>query len=109
MEPNLNFEQVRKVLVAERSHLLDRLAELGLSSDGGPSSSAVLDSGQVRTWRGEGRSTGEELSVAIQQVDHALMRLDSGKYGMCEMCGEEIAPDRLEAASCESPMHRLCS
>lgn len=104
VKPKINLEQVRKVLVAERSQLLDKLAELGLSSDGGPSSSVVLDSGQVRTWRGERRSTDEELRAGIQQVDHALMSLDSGKYGICEMCGDEIAPDRLEAR----PASPLC-
>lgn len=30
------------------------------------------------------------------QVEHALERLQQGLYGICEDCGEEIAPERLE-------------
>lgn len=31
------------------------------------------------------------------QIRAALERLDSGKYGICERCGKEIEPRRLEA------------
>lgn len=30
------------------------------------------------------------------QVEHALERLEQGLYGICEDCGQEIAPERLE-------------
>ncbi len=37
-------------------------------------------------------------------VDDALQRVDSGEYGVCDECGEDIAPGRLEAM----PFTRLC-
>jgi DnaK suppressor protein len=37
--------------------------------------------------------TREQLS----HIDAALHRLDDGRYGVCEQCGEPIAPDRLMA------------
>ncbi|RMF22858.1 MAG: TraR/DksA family transcriptional regulator [Deltaproteobacteria bacterium] len=37
-------------------------------------------------------------------VDDALRRVDSGEYGKCEECGEDIAEGRLEAM----PFTRLC-
>jgi DnaK suppressor protein len=40
----------------------------------------------------------------LQAIEDALERIDSGTYGICEMCEEEIAPERLEAL----PFTRLC-
>jgi DnaK suppressor protein len=40
----------------------------------------------------------------LQAIEDALERIDSGAYGICEMCEEEIAPERLEAL----PFTRLC-
>ncbi|MBC7752416.1 MAG: TraR/DksA C4-type zinc finger protein [Candidatus Saccharibacteria bacterium] len=33
----------------------------------------------------------------LNQLSEALARLDAGKYGVCELCGEEIEAGRLEA------------
>lgn len=40
----------------------------------------------------------------LQAIEDALERIDAGTYGICEMCEEEIAPERLEAL----PFTRLC-
>ena len=40
------------------------------------------------------RSNAQDL---LAQVDAAIQRLDEGRYGVCARCGQEIAPDRLEA------------
>jgi DnaK suppressor protein len=36
------------------------------------------------------------LQDRMRDVDRALERLEAGTYGVCERCGEEIAPERLE-------------
>ncbi|MER8031004.1 TraR/DksA C4-type zinc finger protein [Streptomyces bauhiniae] len=39
------------------------------------------------------------LTQARQHLDHldeALVRLSEGRYGICERCGTEIPPERLE-------------
>ena len=36
------------------------------------------------------------LTDKIHALEHALELVDEGKYGICEMCGEQIAPARLE-------------
>lgn len=36
-------------------------------------------------------------SESIEKIDEAITRLDAGEYTKCEDCGEEIAPERLEA------------
>jgi DnaK suppressor protein len=40
----------------------------------------------------------------LQAIEDALERIEAGTYGICEMCEEEIAPERLEAL----PFTRLC-
>ena len=46
----------------------------------------------------------ERIKQHIQELQHALDRLDSGAYGRCQICGAEIDPERLEiiptAATC---------
>ena len=34
---------------------------------------------------------------AIGEIESALARIESGNYGLCEACGERVAPERLEA------------
>lgn len=52
----------------------------------------------------------QELSLAnisrdkLDQVRHALARLDGGTYGICEACGQPIGKFRLQAA----PRATLC-
>jgi DnaK suppressor protein len=44
----------------------------------------------------------KELSIELNLIDlrskveHALMRVDAGSYGLCERCGEAIPVARLE-------------
>jgi DnaK suppressor protein len=37
------------------------------------------------------------LRANLSDVERALAKMDTGGYGVCERCGAEIAPDRLEA------------
>jgi DnaK suppressor protein len=41
---------------------------------------------------------------AVEEIDHALSKLDNGTYGVCENCGRTIVKARLEAL----PYARLC-
>jgi DnaK suppressor protein len=63
---------------------------------------------------GEGDSTGvardrdrtvvELARATIEDVDRALAKIDDGRYGRCDNCGEAIDRPRLEAL----PAARLC-
>lgn len=46
----------------------------------------------------------ESVRAAIEDVDHALARLEQGTYGECEICHQPIGDDRLEAV----PAARFC-
>jgi RNA polymerase-binding transcription factor DksA len=36
------------------------------------------------------------LERKLQDIEHALEQVQSGKYGICERCGKPIDPERLE-------------
>jgi DnaK suppressor protein len=40
----------------------------------------------------------------ISKIKEALERIDSGEFGICEMCGDEIGEERLKAR----PVTTLC-
>jgi DnaK suppressor protein len=37
------------------------------------------------------------LRSNLRDVEHALSKMDTGTYGICERCGQPISPERLEA------------
>src|SRR5207247_1162395 len=53
---------------------------------------------------GERVALAAKLRETLGEVEHALAKLDEGKYGRCENCGKPIQPARLEAM----PAARLC-
>ncbi|TCO71394.1 TraR/DksA family transcriptional regulator [Chromatocurvus halotolerans] len=40
---------------------------------------------------------GDETRQSIREINQALRRLEEGSYGVCESCGQTIAPARLQA------------
>jgi RNA polymerase-binding protein DksA len=44
------------------------------------------------------------LEVILEEVDHALRKMDAGTYGRCDECGKEIPYERLEVR----PQATLC-
>jgi DnaK suppressor protein len=38
----------------------------------------------------------ESLKGQVEEIDRALAQIDAGKYGVCNNCGKDIDPDRLE-------------
>ena len=46
----------------------------------------------------------QEMNVELPRIEKALARLADGTYGECEMCSEEIDPERLKAL----PSATLC-
>jgi DnaK suppressor protein len=40
---------------------------------------------------------GTSLEEGLVRTERALVKLDEGTYGLCDACGEPIAPARLEA------------
>jgi len=46
----------------------------------------------------------QSISTSMEEVERALEKLDEGTYGVCDDCGEPVAPERMEAI----PWAALC-
>jgi DnaK suppressor protein len=78
----------------------DDVNRLGLSFERG-----FADSAQTTAERDRLLSVIENLRNTLGDVERALEKIQKGSgYGLCERCGKEIAPERLEAL----PWARLC-
>ncbi len=49
-------------------------------------------------------ATVKELEISLQEVKRALGKIEEGTYGICEISGEKIEKERLEA----NPAARTC-
>ncbi len=45
-----------------------------------------------------------QLEIKLNDVKSALSKIEKGTFGLCEVCGEEIEEDRLEA----NPSAKTC-
>jgi DnaK suppressor protein len=55
------------------------------------------DAGTKAFEREQELSLARGIQARLEQVEHALARLDAGTYGVCEGCGNRIPTARLEA------------
>lgn len=46
----------------------------------------------------------EQLTEALNEVEHALLKSEQGTYGLCDTCGQPINQERLEIL----PQANLC-
>ena len=94
------------LLREEQAGLRAQLTELGFADQGSGLNydSNFADSSQVTAERGEAERLASELRETLDEVDAALVRLEGGTYGNCEVCGKPIGAARLEAM----PATRFC-
>lgn len=104
MAAEATTQERREALVTERDSLRRQLSELGHGTKGLDYDPNFADSSQVTAERGENEALVTNLVEALNEVEHALEKIDGGTYGVCEGCGRDIAPARLEA----KPEARLC-
>ncbi len=109
----VNVEKMRKKILAERERL--ERSHARITDQGGAMSDSVSELAQVDP--NHPGDVGSEMferekDVALHanvegmlaQIDDALAKMDAGTYGICDRCGEPIAPARLEAL----PYATLC-
>jgi DnaK suppressor protein len=102
----------RKSLDDVRRRALERLADLtddyaGMveaSRDSNADDEHDPEGATIAFERSQVGSLVEQARAQLAEVDAALTRLESGRYGFCERCGEAIAEGRLEAR----PTARRC-
>lgn len=94
-----DLKRFRQVLLEKKAALLNN-AQRTLSEDMTLDSADLPDEMDLAsseylqsfTFRLRGRE-----KTFIKKIDHALAKLDSGSFGVCEECGEDISLKRLDA------------
>ena len=93
------LEKFRKLLILEKQSVLDHLVQLQGSSEqnleSGPGDEVDIASAEIA--QAAIQKLGNREQKHLNRIDKALEKIDAGDYGVCEMCGEAIAPARLEA------------
>ena len=92
------------MLDAQREQLTEQLHELGVEGESGIVDENFADTAQVSAEQGKAQALAAQLRDQLDDVEHALSRLDDGTYGVCEVCGEPIGDARLEVM----PATRFC-
>ena len=101
-EPGI--EERRQALEVEAEHLRARVHELDAKEDDLSYDEGFADSAQVAAERGENKVLYDQLRRELDDIEHALARMDDGTYGTCEVCGGPISAARLEML----PATRFC-
>ena len=62
------------------------------------------EGGTVTVDRERDLALSAQARVAVEDIDHALAKIEAGTYGLCEGCGQPIPRARLKAL----PQARMC-
>ena len=106
------MEGARELLEAERQQALRRLASLtgdfnevvAASRDANADDEHDPEGATIAFERSQVAALVLQVQGQLAEVEAALERLAAGAYGVCEQCGQPIAPARLEAR----PAARTC-
>ena len=100
------LERFKTILTDQRDNLIETArntlaSDLGINVDDLPDemdlASAEYD--HAMNFRLRGRE-----KTLIKKIDLALVRIEEEEYGLCDDCGDDISPRRLEAR----PVTTLC-
>jgi DnaK suppressor protein len=104
MEPN-ELEVARERLLAERARVtgLARNVKSEFDGEGGEDAPElsdyaqhVADAGSDTFEREKDLGLLDDLEAELAEIEAALARIDAGTYGVDEVTGEPIDPERLE-------------
>lgn len=107
------LESQRKALLAERSTYVEQAQSLRAEADSLVEEMEPGDiqfdeesgeGGTVTVDRERDLALSAQALVAVEEIDHAMAKIELGTYGICEGCGTLIPKNRLEAL----PYARLC-
>ena len=107
------LSEQRALLVAERATYMDQAESLRIDAE---QLAEDMEPGDIQfdEESGEGDTLNVERErdlalsaqarAAVDEIDHALAKMDAGTYGVCERCGTPIPKARLKAL----PYAALC-
>jgi len=104
---SIDTERLRTELMEERERVQAAIANLRESHPGSlddeveeisaGSDNHVGDSATATLGREIDYTLGENSEQVLAEINIALKRIEEGTYGTCKACGQEIAPERLDA------------
>lgn len=107
------IEMQRNALLAERAVYMEQAEALRAEADSLAQEAEPGDT-QFDEESGEGGTTtvdrerdlalSAQALATVEEIDHALAKMESGSYGLCESCHRPIVRARLAAL----PYARLC-
>lgn len=92
-----NLLHQKELLLSEAGIALNTLPDETLFPELGDQASADIDRNFMLRLKGRERQL-------LKKIDEALEKIETGNYGICEICGEEINIKRLEAR----PVTTMC-
>ena len=95
-----DLEKFKKLLLLERQSIMGHLSALEGSSISELSQSNTSDPVDFASFeinQAEIQKLGNREKKLLNKITYTLGKIDSGEYGLCESCGEQIALARLEA------------
>lgn len=106
----INLNEIRSRLESERARLLKELDDLKATvepaevrREGSPFGKREEEA--TESFELEKRLALEkQVRESLAEVEHALDKFDKGTYGLCDVCGQAISPDRLDAL----PQANMC-
>jgi len=110
------LEEEKKLLEEELSELgqVDKSGDWEATPDDETNNQEVPDEGDLadRAEDYEERSIKlKMLETRLGDINKALVKIENGKYGICENCGKKIEEDRLEvnpaAKTCKECMEKI--
>jgi DnaK suppressor protein len=109
-QTNVSFSLLKARLESQQKRLNNELEQLRSSArptderrEGSPFGKREEEA--TESFELERRLTMEKrLLEQLAGVEHALQKFEEGSYGLCDNCGQPIAPARLEAL----PQANLC-
>ena len=104
----MNREEIlrlQRTLIDRRGHIFDRVRDIERRWQSlGERAIEIEEEAQKAMINESYDRLDENGKDQIDQIDLALGKITMGEYGICESCGDEIAPRRLEVL----PWARLC-
>jgi DnaK suppressor protein len=96
---------LRNVLIERRSSILERVQRLAAAwLELEEPAIELEEEAQKASIAKPYDKLDENGKIEIEQIDLALIKMSLGDYGVCESCGDDIAPRRLQVI----PWARLC-